>query len=133
MGADNKNRNYFVHQLPPSDSLSEAPSYSTEDKYYPSSESFYVQDEDRHIQPPDLPRCHTRGIQMYDMESVPHRILIDKHLNDERSKRTKSFVTTLVLSLALGICLIGFVVFLILYGLDIPPPNPGIDHLDLTA
>lgn len=53
---------------------------------------------------------------MYEMESVPHRILIKKHLDDERSKRTKSFVTTLVLSLALGICLIGFAVFLILYG-----------------
>lgn len=126
MGNDNKNRNYFVHQLPPSDSLSEAPSYSTEDKYYPSSESFHVQDEDRQIQPPDLPRCHIRGIQTYEMESVPHRILIDKHLNDERSKRTKSFVTTLVLSLVLGICLIGFAVFLILYGLESthPPPRP---------
>lgn len=121
---DNKNRNYFVHQPSPSDSLSEAPSYSTEDKYCSSSESFHFQDEDRHIQPSELPRSHTRGIQTYEMETVPHRILIDKHLNDERSKRTKSFVTTLVLSLVLGICFIGFVVFLILYGLESTPPPP---------
>lgn len=58
---------------------------------------------------------------MSEMESVPHRILIKKHLDDERSKRTKSFVTTLVLSLVLGICLIGFAVFLILYGLQSTP------------
>lgn len=115
---DNKNRNYFDHQPYPSDSLSEAPSYSTEDKYYPSTESLHFQDEDRHIQPSELPRSHNRGIQTYEMESVPHRILIQKHLDDERSKRTKSFVTTLVLSLVLGICLIGFAVFLILYGLE---------------
>lgn len=56
---------------------------------------------------------------MYEMESIPNRILIKKHLDDERSKRAKSFVTTLVLSLVLGICLIGLVVFLILYGLEL--------------
>lgn len=132
MGPDNKNRNYVVHQLFPSDSLSEAPSYSTEDKYRPPSESFHFQEEVRHVPPSEIPHHHTRGIGMYEMEAVPHRILIKKHLDDERRKRTKSFVTTLVLSIALGICLIGFAVFLILYGLEIIPP-PTIDHLDLIA
>lgn len=119
MGADNKNRNYVVHQPFPSDSLSEAPSYSTEDKYHPSSDSFHIQDEDTYISPSDLPRSQTQDIGTYEMESVPHRIWLKKQLADERSRRTKHFVTTLVLSLVLGICLIGFAVFLILYGLEL--------------
>lgn len=118
MGADNKNRNYVVHQPFPSDSLSEAPSYSTEDKYRPPLDSFHVQGEDTYIPPLDLPGSHTEDIRTYEMESVPHRMWMKKHLADERSKRTKHFVTTLVLSLVLGICLIGFAVFLILYGLE---------------
>lgn len=122
MGLDNKNRNYVVHKLPPSDSFSEAPPYSTQDKYHSRPDSLHFQNEDTHPPLSDLRRSHTQGIQMYEMESVPHRILIKKHLDDERSKRTKSFVTTLVLSLALGICLVGFAVFLILYGLELTAP-----------
>lgn len=59
---------------------------------------------------------------MYGMESVTNRILIKKQIADERSKRTKSYVTTLLLSLALGICLIGFMIFLTFYSLCPPPP-----------
>ncbi|KAI7772900.1 hypothetical protein LA080_013641 [Diaporthe eres] len=119
MGADNKNRNYVVHQPFHSDCLSEAPSYSTEDKNYYPSDSLHVQDEDTYIPPSDLPRSNMQDIRMYEMESVPHRILLKEQLADERSRRTKHFVTTLVLSLVLGICLIGFAVFLILYGLEL--------------
>lgn len=54
---------------------------------------------------------------MYEMETLPHRIFIKKHLDDERNKRNKSFVTTMVLSLALGLCLVGFAVVLVLYGM----------------
>lgn len=59
---------------------------------------------------------------MYEMETLPHRIFIKKHLDDERSKRNKSFATTMVLSLALGLCLVGFAVVLVLYGMRAPPP-----------
>lgn len=46
-------------------------------------------------------------------------MFIKKHLDDERGKRNKSFVTIMVLSLALGLCLVGFAVFFILYGTQI--------------
>lgn len=109
MEPKNNNRHYTVHELLPSDtpSAEEAPAYSIKDDYHP---------------PSDHPPSHTRGVQIYEMETLPDRIFIRKHLDDERSKRNKSFVTIIVLSLALGLCLVGFAVFFILYGMHISAP-----------
>lgn len=59
---------------------------------------------------------------MYEMETLPHRIFIKNQLDDGRSKRNKSFVTIMVLSLAVGLCLAGFAVVFILYGMLFTAP-----------
>lgn len=143
MGLDKKKTHCDFHKFLPSNPLLEAPACSTEYKHIPPATSFEFQEDD---QPPishsaiieddnypqapglaryedtststsDLPPPCTRGT----MESVAHRILIKKQIDDERSKRTRSYVTTLLLSLALGICFIGLMVVLTLYGMKTPP------------